>query len=216
MSEINKTILLCFKDYDDLFKYRRESMNRLERYCDNFRNGDTVYRLGLMDSSTACGLSASEVFFVNCSIDDCEDEDFKLTLRVLEKWGTKVHYDPKDTEKFQEELQAEFDRIDSVMKLYGFCGSGEFEIQRTDNRFSGYQKCSPLPFEQCEPRDDSFDKITFEQREDGRYFRKFATVGELIDALQKLPRDYKIFCRNYYSSDSPSLYYFGDKSFEII
>ena len=94
----------------------------------------------------------------------------------------------------------------------------EFEIQRTDNRFSGYQKCSPKPFDQCEPRDDSFDEITFEQREDGCYFRKFATVGELVDALQKLPRDYKIFCRDHYycSSDSPSLYYFGDKSFEII
>lgn len=92
----------------------------------------------------------------------------------------------------------------------------ELEIQRTDNHFIGYQKCSPRPFEQCEPRDDCFDEITFEQREDGRYFRKFATVGELVDALQKLPRDYKIFCRNYYSSDSPSLYYFGDKSFEII
>ena len=125
MSEINKTILLCFKDYDDLFRYRRESMNRLERYCDDFRNGDTVYRLGLMNSSTACGLSASEVFFVNCSIGDCEDENFKLTLRVLEKWGTKVHYDPKDTEKFQEELQANLDKIDSLMKLYDFCASGE-------------------------------------------------------------------------------------------
>lgn len=121
MSEINKIILLCFKDYDDLFRYRRESMNRLERYCDDFRNGDTIYRLGLMNSSTACGLSASEVFFVNCSIDDCEDEDFKLTLRVLEKWGTKVHYDPKDIEKFQEELQAKLDRIDFVMKLIEFC-----------------------------------------------------------------------------------------------
>ena len=125
MSEINKVILLCFKDYPDLFKYRRESMNRLERYCDDFRNGDTVYRLGLMDSSTACGLSASEVFFVNCSIDDCDDEDFKLTLRILETQGTKVHYDPKDTEKFQEELQANLDRIDTIMKLFKYCASGE-------------------------------------------------------------------------------------------
>ena len=91
----------------------------------------------------------------------------------------------------------------------------EFEIQRTDNSFIGYQKCSP-PFEECEPRDDSFDEVTFEQREDGRYFRRFATVGELVDALQKLPRDYKIFHTNYYESGSPSLYYFGDKSFEIL
>lgn len=30
------------------------------------------------------------------------------------------------------------------------------------------------------------------------------------------PREYKIFRRNYYDSDSPSLYYFGDKSFEIL
>lgn len=96
MSEINKTILLCFKDYDNLFRYRRESMNRLERYYDGFRNGDTMYKLGLMNSSTACGLSANEVFFVNCSIDDCEDEDFKLTLRALEKCGTKIHYESKD------------------------------------------------------------------------------------------------------------------------
>ena len=108
MSEINKLILLCFKDYDDLFRYRRESMIRLERYCEGFRNGDTMYKLGLMNSSTACGLSVNEVFFVNCSIDDCDDEDFKLTLRMLEKCCAKVHYDPKDTEKFQEELQAKF------------------------------------------------------------------------------------------------------------
>ncbi len=132
MGEINKTILLCFKDYDDLFRYRRETMRRLERYCDGFRNGGTMYKLGLMNSSTACGLSADEVFFVNCSIDDCEDEDFKLTLRVLDKWGTKVHYDPKDTEKFQEELQANLDRIDSLMKLYEFCASGELRRHRQE------------------------------------------------------------------------------------
>lgn len=113
MSEIKKAILFCFKDYDDLFRYRRETMRRLERYCNGFRNGDTMYKLGLMNSSTACGLFVNEVFFVNCSIDDCEDEDFKLTLRVLEKWGANVHYDPKDTEKIQEELQANLDRIDS-------------------------------------------------------------------------------------------------------
>ena len=97
MGEIKKTILLCFKDYDDLFRYRRETMRRLERYYDGFRNGDIMYKLGLMNSSTACGLSVDEVFFVNCSIDDCEDEDFKLTLRVLEKCRTKVHYDPSGT-----------------------------------------------------------------------------------------------------------------------
>lgn len=125
MSDINKAILLCFKDYDDLFRYRRETMKRLERYCDGFRNGDTMYKLGLMDSSTACGLSVDEVFFVNCSIDDCEDERFKLTLRVLEKRGSKVYYDPKDTEKFQEELQANLDRIDTIMKLFKYCASGE-------------------------------------------------------------------------------------------
>ena len=64
MSEIKNAILLCFKDYDDLFRYRRETMNRLERYCDGFRNGDTMYKLGLMNSSTTCGLSVDEVFFV--------------------------------------------------------------------------------------------------------------------------------------------------------
>ena len=107
--------------------------------------------------------------------------------------------------------------LDKVTELMDNKGkSEEFEIQRTDNRFSGYQKCSPRPFEQCESIDNSFDEVTFEQREDGRYFRKFETVGELVDALQKLPRDYKIFHRNYYSSYSPSLYYFGDKSFEIL
>ena len=96
MSEISKIILLCFKDYDDLFRYRRENMSCLERYCDGFRNGDIMYKLGLMNSSTACGLSANEVFFVNCTIDECRDEDFKLTLRVLEKCGTKIHYDVKE------------------------------------------------------------------------------------------------------------------------
>lgn len=101
MSETNKTILLCFKDYDDLFRYRRENMSSLERYCEGFRNGDTMYKLGLMNSSTVCGLSVNEVFFMNCSIDDCEDEDFKLTLRVLEKCGTKVHYNPKDIKNFK-------------------------------------------------------------------------------------------------------------------
>ena len=93
MNEINKIILLCFKDYDDLFIYRRENMGRLERYYDGFRSGDIMYKLGLMNSSTVCGLSANEVFFVNCSINECRDEDFKLTLRVLEKCGTKVHYE---------------------------------------------------------------------------------------------------------------------------
>ncbi|MBQ2982733.1 MAG: hypothetical protein IJD58_11500 [Lachnospiraceae bacterium] len=128
MSEINKAVLLCFKDYDDLFKYRRESMNHLERYCEGFRAGSTMYKLGLMNSSTACGLSADEVFFVNCSIDDCEDEDFKLTLRVLEKWGAKIHYDPKDTE----ELQSNLERFVSLMKLYEYCASGELRRYRQE------------------------------------------------------------------------------------
>lgn len=132
MSEINKIILLCFKDYDDLFRYRHENMSRLKRYCDGFRTGNTMYKLGLMNSSTACGLSANEVFFVNCTINECQDEDFKLTLRVLEKCGTKVHYDPNDTEDFQEELQANLDRIDSLGKLYEFCASGELRCYRQE------------------------------------------------------------------------------------
>ena len=118
---------------------------------------------------------------------------------------------------FSENDYLEKQSIDKVTeKLHNKSMDKEFEIQRTDNRFRGYRKCSPKLFDQCEPRDDSFDEVTFEQREDGRYFRKFATVGELVDALQKLPRDYKIFHANYCESDSPSLYYFGDKSFEII
>ena len=114
MSEINKIILLCFKDYPDLFKYRREKMNRLERYCNGFRNGDTMYRLGLMNSSTACGLSVSEAFFVNCSVDDCRRNGVQRFIMTK-----------KDTEKFQEELQVNLDRIDSMMKLYEYCASGE-------------------------------------------------------------------------------------------
>ena len=103
--EIDKLILLCFKDYNELRNWERKYMRGIERRGADYIEGNTLYRLKLMNASTTCGLSASEVFFINCTIDDTSDYDFKLTLRVLEKAGTIIHWDNKEAEDFQNGIE---------------------------------------------------------------------------------------------------------------
>ena len=126
---MSKAILVLFKDYKELREWGTEYLLPIARRDDYSQYfdcwSDTHYKLGLMERSTTIGYLADDVYFVNCSIDDCEDEEFFRDLQVMKKWGTKVHYDPKDTEKFQEELQANLDRIDTIMKLFKYCASGE-------------------------------------------------------------------------------------------
>ena len=102
--EIDKLILLCFKDYKELRNWERKYMRGVERRGADYIEGNTLYTLKLMSASSTCGLSASEVFFINCTIDDTSDYEFKLTLRVLENTGTIIHWDNKEAEEFQNEI----------------------------------------------------------------------------------------------------------------
>ena len=102
--EIGKTILLCFKNHKELRNWERKYMRAVDRRGVDYIEGDTLYTLKLMSASSTCGLSASEVFFINCTIDDTSDYDFKLTLRVLENTGTIIHWDNKEAEEFQNEI----------------------------------------------------------------------------------------------------------------
>ena len=102
--EINKVILLCFKNHKELRIWERKYMRGVERRGGDYIEGSTLYTLKLMNASTTCGLTASEVFFINCTIDDTSDYDFKLTLRILENTGTIIHWDNKEAEEFQNEI----------------------------------------------------------------------------------------------------------------
>lgn len=122
---MNKGILVLFKDYKELREWGTDYLLPIARRDDYSQYfdcwSDTHYKLGLMERSTTIGRNADDVYFVNCSLDDCKDEEFFRDLQVLKKRGTKVHYDLKDTEEFQSKLK----RIDSMRKLYEFCASGE-------------------------------------------------------------------------------------------
>lgn len=132
MSEIKKAILLCFKDYKELREWGSDYLLPIARrddyshYFDDWT--DTDYKLGLMERSTTIGYRADDVYFVNCSIDDCNDEEFFRDLQVMKRWDTKVHYDPKDTE----ELQSKLKMIDAKWKLYDFRAIGELRCKQQE------------------------------------------------------------------------------------
>lgn len=132
MGEIKKAILVLFKDYKELRKWGTDYLLPIARRYDYSQyfdcHSDTHYKLGLMERSTIIGRYANDVYFVNCSIDDCNDEEIFRDLQVLKSWGTNVHYDPKDTEDFQSNLK----RVASMRKLYDFLASGELRRYRRE------------------------------------------------------------------------------------
>lgn len=129
---MSKGILVLFKDHKELREWGTDYLLPIARRDDYSQyfdcHSDTHYKLGLMERSTTIGRGANDVYFVNCSIDDCKDEEFFRDLQVMKKWGTNVHYDPKDTEEFQSKLK----RIDSMRTLYEFCASGELRCYRQE------------------------------------------------------------------------------------
>ena len=112
---MSKGILVLFKDYKELCEWGSDYLLPIARRDDYSQYFDcwsgTHYKLGLMERSTTIGYRADDVYFVNCSIDDCNDEEFFRDLHVLKTWGTRVHYDQKDTE----ELQSNLKKLEVVM-----------------------------------------------------------------------------------------------------
>ena len=129
---MSKGVLILFKDHKELREWGTEYLLPVAKRDDDFqyfdRHSDTHYKLGLMERSTTIGRNANDVYFVNCSLDDCKDEEFLRDLQMLESWGTNIHRDPKDTEEFQSELE----RIASFWNLYEFCASGELRCYRQE------------------------------------------------------------------------------------
>ena len=129
---MSKGILVLFKDYKELREWATDYLLPIARRDDYSQyfdcRSDTHYKLGLMERSTIIGRYANDVYFVNCSIDDCNDEEFFRDLHVLKKWGTKVHYDPKDTE----ELQSKLKMTDAKWKLYDFRAIGELRCKQQE------------------------------------------------------------------------------------
>lgn len=129
---MSKSILVLFKDYKELREWGTDYLLPIARrdsyshYFDYW--SDTHYKLGLMERSTTIGYYAGDVYFVNCSIDDCKDEEFFRDLQVMKKWGANVHYDIKDTE----ELQAKLKMIDAKWKLYNFHAIGELRCKQQE------------------------------------------------------------------------------------
>lgn len=129
---MSKGILVLFKDYKELREWGTDYLLPIARR-DNYSHyfdcwSDTHYKLGLMERSTTIGYRADDVYFVNCSIDDCNDGEFFRDLQVLKKWGTKVHYDTKDTE----ELQSKLKMTDAKWKLYDFRAIGELRCKQQE------------------------------------------------------------------------------------
>ena len=129
---MSKGILVLFKDYKELREWGTDYLLPIARRDDYSQYfdcwSDTHYKLGLMERSTTIGYRADDVYFVNCSIDDCKDEEFFRDLQVMKKWGSNVHYDTKDTE----ELQAKLKMTDAKWKLYDFRAIGNLRCYKQE------------------------------------------------------------------------------------
>lgn len=129
---MSKGILILFKDPKELREWGNEYLLPVAKRDDDSqyfdRRSDTHYKLGLMERSTTIGRNANDVYFVNCSLDDCKDEEFLRDLQMLESRSTKIHRDPKDTE----ELQSKLERIACLRNLYEYCASGELRRYRQE------------------------------------------------------------------------------------
>ena len=129
---MSKGVLILFKDPKELREWGTEYLLPIAKRDDDSQyfdhRSDTHYKLGLMERSKTIGRNANDVYFVNCSLDDCKDEEFLRDLQMLESWGTNIHRDPKDTE----ELQSKLEKTASFWKLYEFCASGELRRYRQE------------------------------------------------------------------------------------
>ena len=129
---MSKGVLILFKDRKELREWGTDYLLPIAKRYDDSQYfdscSDTHYKLGLMERNTTIGRNADDVYFVNCSIADCKDEEFLRDLQMLESWGTNIHSDPKDTEEFQSKLE----KIDSMKKLYEFCSSGELRCYKQE------------------------------------------------------------------------------------
>lgn len=165
---MSKGILVLFKDRKELREWGADYLlpvakrDNDSQYFDS--HSDTHYKLGLMERSTTRGRSADDVYFVNCSVGDCKDDEFFIDLKMLESWGTKIHYDSKDTE----ELQSKLEKTASVRKLYEFCASGELRqykhevaMQKLNEEFALKQDANAM--EICKGFLEKYENGTLEE-----------------------------------------------------
>ena len=99
---MNKTmnhtnILLCFKSDKDLRYWENNDMSDLFKFSIRLGNHryqveDKIYKAAVMNGSICRGYFPNEVYFINCFLDDCNDEKFIGELEFWEEIGTIVHY----------------------------------------------------------------------------------------------------------------------------
>ena len=90
MGKPKKLIFFKTREERDDFLKKVKELSKCIRFVDGdlldyeFETPYEEVRLCLLHSFYTCGITPSKIIFYNCSLDDCEDEEVKITLKMFE------------------------------------------------------------------------------------------------------------------------------------
>ena len=90
MSKLKKLIFFKTKEEKDYFLKKVKELSKYIQFVDSdlvnyeFETPYEEVRLCLLHSFYTCGITPSKIIFYNCCLDDCEDEEAKITLKMFE------------------------------------------------------------------------------------------------------------------------------------
>ena len=90
MSKPKKLIFFKTREERDDFLKKVKELSKCIQFVDGgllnyeFETPYEEVRLCLLHSFYTCGMTPSKIIFYNCHLDDCEDEEVKVTLKMFE------------------------------------------------------------------------------------------------------------------------------------
>ena len=90
MNKLKKLIFFKTREERDEFLKKVKELSNCIQFVDGdqlnyeFQTPYEEVRLCLLHSFYTCGITPSKIIFYNCCLDDCEDEEVKVTLKMFE------------------------------------------------------------------------------------------------------------------------------------
>ena len=97
MRKLKKLIFFKTKEEREEFLKKLKEISRLINFYFHFpfiyeiETSNESILLCLFHSFYTCGITPDEIIFYNCSLDDCKNEDVKLTLKIFEKISKTIN-----------------------------------------------------------------------------------------------------------------------------
>lgn len=97
MNKVKKLIFFKTKEEREDFLKKLKEISQLINFYFRFpltyeiETSNETISLCLFHSFYTCGITPDEIIFYNCSLDDCEDEDVRLTLKMFEKISKTIN-----------------------------------------------------------------------------------------------------------------------------